>query len=151
MSRRSLVILMADDDTDDCLMTREALATAGLRNELRTVSDGQELMEYLLHQGKYTDPASAPRPGLILLDLNMPRKNGHEALQEIKSHPDLKRIPVVILTTSQAEQDIYATYSQGANSYIAKPVSFENLVKIMETIGSYWLEIVTPPGGEERA
>jgi CheY-like chemotaxis protein len=151
MSRRSLVILMADDDADDCLMTREALATAGLRNELRTVSDGQELMEYLLHQGKYTDPASAPRPGLILLDLNMPRKNGHEALQEIKSHPDLKRIPVVILTTSQAEQDVYATYSQGANSYIAKPVSFENLVKIMETIGSYWLEIVTPPGGEERA
>jgi CheY-like chemotaxis protein len=148
MSRRSLVILMADDDTDDCLMTREALSAAGLRNELRIVSDGQELMDYLLHQGNYQDPNSAPRPGLILLDLNMPRKNGHEALQEIKQHPDLKRIPVIVLTTSQADKDISSSYIQGANSYIAKPVSFENLVKIIETIGTYWLEIVTSPGGE---
>jgi CheY-like chemotaxis protein len=139
---------MADDDADDCLMTREALRAAGLRNELRIVSDGQELMDYLLHQGNYQDPNSAPRPGLILLDLNMPRKNGHEALQEIKQHPDLKRIPVIVLTTSQADKDISSSYIQGANSYIAKPVSFENLVKIMETIGTYWLEIVTSPGGE---
>ena len=146
MSQRSLVILMADDDADDCLMAREALSAAGLRNELRTVSDGQELMDYLLHQGEYKDSTSAPRPGLILLDLNMPRKNGHEALQEIKQHPDLKRIPVIILTTSQAEKDIASSYGQGANSYIAKPVSFENLVRIMETIGTYWLEIVTPSG-----
>lgn len=151
MSQRSLVILMADDDADDCLMTREALSAAGLRNELRTVSDGQELMEYLLRQGDYKNPDHAPRPGLILLDLNMPRKNGHEALQEIKQHPDLKRIPVIILTTSQAEKDIASSYVQGANSYIAKPVSFENLVRIMETIGSYWLEIVTPSGGEQGA
>lgn len=109
---RPIVIVMADDDNDDCQMTREALAAAGLRNEFRTVSDGQELMDYLLHQGHYTDPTSAPRPGLILLDLNMPRKNGHEALQDIKHHPDLKHIPVVVLTTSQAEQDVMASYAE---------------------------------------
>jgi CheY-like chemotaxis protein len=138
----SVVILMADDDADDRLMAKEALEASGLRNEIRFVEDGVELMGYLLQQGPYSH---APRPGLILLDMNMPRKNGREVLVELKSHPEFKRIPVVILTTSQAEEDIKAGYDLGANSYITKPVTFGGLVAVMQSLGSYWLEIVRSP------
>jgi CheY-like chemotaxis protein len=143
-SHQPVIILMADDDADDRLMAKEALEVSGLRNEIRFVEDGVELLKYLLQQGRYQE---APRPGLILLDMNMPRKNGREALSEIKTHPELKRIPVVILTTSQAEEDVKVGYDLGANSYITKPVTFEGLVKVMQTLSSYWLEIVRSPEG----
>jgi CheY-like chemotaxis protein len=142
-SPRPVVILMADDDADDRLMAKEALEASGLRNEMRFVEDGVELMKYLERQEKYHN---APRPGLILLDMNMPRKNGRETLKELKAHADFKRIPVVILTTSQSEDDIKLGYDLGASSYITKPVTFEGLVAVMQSLGNYWLEIVRPPG-----
>ena len=141
-------ILMADDDPDDRLLTEKALKEARLKNGIRFVEDGEELMDYLHHRGKYSDPASAPRPGLILLDLNMPRKDGREALAEIKSDPVLRRIPVVILTTSKADEDIVKTYDLGVNSYITKPVSFSGLAEVMKVLSVYWFEIVKLPNGE---
>lgn len=146
-NRNPVVILMADDDADDRLMTREAFEESKLGNDFRVVEDGEELLAYLRRQGKFADPASAPRPGVILLDLNMPRKDGREALKEIKADPDLRRIPVVILTTSKAEEDIYRTYDLGANSYIMKPVTFDGLVEVMRGLGRYWVEIVELPNG----
>ncbi len=142
MSVSPVVLLMADDDPDDRLMAKEALEASGLRNEMRFVEDGVELLRYLNREGEYKD---APRPGLILLDMNMPRKNGREALRELKEHPEHKRIPVVILTTSQADEDIKLGYDLGASSYITKPVTFEGLVAVMQTLGNYWLEIVRSP------
>jgi CheY-like chemotaxis protein len=145
---KSILILMADDDPDDRLLTQEALEESRLANELRFVHDGEELLDYLLHRAAYAAPASAPRPGLILLDLNMPRKDGREALREIKSHPGLRQIPVIIMSTSQAEEDVYRTYDLGANSFITKPVTFQGLVEIMKSLGQYWFEIVElPPQG----
>lgn len=139
-------ILLADDDEDDRLLAIDALREAKLANEIATVADGEELMDYLYHRGRYSDPASSPRPGLILLDLNMPKKDGREALDEIRADHELRRIPVVVLTTSEAEEDILRTYELGVNSFITKPVSFEGLVRIMRTLRSYWLEIVRLPG-----
>jgi CheY-like chemotaxis protein len=103
------------------------------------------LMDYLHRRGKFAPPNEAPRPGLILLDLNMPRKDGREALKEIKAEPELRSIPVVVLTTSKAEEDIYRTYDLGVNSFITKPVNFESLVALMRTLGKYWFEIVELP------
>ena len=145
MTSRSITILLADDDADDRMMASEALEESRLANDLRCVEDGEELMDYLLRRGKYSQPDSAPRPGLILLDLNMPKKDGREALREIKSEPTLRTIPVVVLTTSQAEEDIYRTYDLGVNSFITKPVNFESLVALMRTLGKYWFEIVELP------
>lgn len=147
--RQPIKILMADDDADDRFMAQEALDEAKLKNELFFVQDGEELMDFLLHRGRYSDPQTSPRPGLILLDLNMPRKSGREALQEIKSHPELRRIPIVVLTTSKAEEDILKTYDLGVNSFITKPVSFDGLVEVMKTISKYWFEIVILPVGED--
>ena len=141
----SIIILMADDDEDDRFMAQEALLEARLTNDLHFVVDGEELMDYLCHRGKFSDPESAPRPGLILLDLNMPKKDGREALKEIKSDPDLKQIPIVVLTTSKADEDIYRSYNLGVNSYITKPVSFEGLVEVMKALSLYWFEIVRLP------
>ncbi len=141
-----ITILMADDDADDRLMTKDAFEESRVANDLRFVEDGVELMDYLKRRGKYADPATSPRPGLILLDLNMPKKDGREALEEIKSDPALKNIRVVILTTSKAEADIYRTYNLSAASYITKPVTFEGLVEVIKTLGRYWLEIVELPG-----
>ncbi len=140
-----ITILMADDDEDDRMLTEEALNESRLANDLRFVRDGEELMDYLNHRGQYAEPSSAPRPGLILLDLNMPKKDGREALGEIKSDQRLRRIPVVILTTSKAEEDIYRTYDLGANSFVTKPVRFEGLVEVMKDLGRYWIEIVELP------
>jgi CheY-like chemotaxis protein len=142
---RPITILLADDDEDDRLMTRDALRDARLHNPLRTVIDGVELMEYLRREGEYADPKESPRPGMILLDLNMPRMDGREALREIKGDPGLRSIPVVVLTTSKAEEDIYRTYDLGVNSFITKPVQFESLVEVMKTLGKYWFEIVELP------
>ena len=142
---RSIVILVADDDDDDCLMIRDAFRESRLANDLRFVHDGEELLDYLHRRGEYADPADAPCPGLILLDLNMPRKDGREALAEIKVSPGLRQIPVVVLTTSQAEEDICRSYDLGVNSYITKPVTFESLVDVARAIGEYWFEIVQLP------
>jgi CheY-like chemotaxis protein len=136
---------MADDDADDRMLTKEALEESRVLNELRFVEDGEELMDYLTQRGKYSDPESAPRPSVILLDLNMPKKDGREALKEIKADPNLRRIPIVILTTSKSEEDIYKTYDLGASSYITKPVSFDGLVELMKTLGQYWVEFVELP------
>ena len=143
---RPITILMADDDPDDRLMTREAFEESRLANDLRFVQDGEELMDYLKRRGPYADPETSPRPGLILLDLNMPRKDGREALKEIKADPDLRRIRVIIMTTSKAEEDIFRTYDLSAASYVTKPVTFEALVDVIRTLGKYWLEIVELPG-----
>jgi len=126
-------------------MAQEALQEARLANDLHFVVDGVELMDYLCRRGKYKEPAEAPRPGLILLDLNMPRKDGREALKEIKSDPDLRQIPIVVLTTSKADEDIYRSYNLGVNSYITKPVSFEGLVEVMKALSMYWFKIVQLP------
>lgn len=142
---RPITLLMADDDADDRLMTKEALEESRLANTLYFAEDGEELMDYLYCRGKFSAPNAAPFPGLILLDLNMPRKDGREALKEIKSDPRLRRIPVVVLTTSKAEEDIYRSYDLGVNSFITKPVTFEALVEVMSTLKKYWFEIVELP------
>ena len=140
-------ILMADDDADDRLMAEKAFLEAKLENGLRFVEDGEELMDYLLHRGKYSNSTQHPLPGLILLDLNMPRKDGREALKEIKAHPQLHRIPVVILTTSKAETDILRSYDLGVNSFITKPVTFQGLVEAMKVLKLYWFQLVKLPNG----
>jgi CheY-like chemotaxis protein len=144
-TRRVITILMADDDPDDRLFAREALEESRLANDLHFVEDGEELLDYLLHRGKYTDAEHAPRPGLILLDLNMPRMDGREALHRIKENEHLRAIPIVILTTSRAEEDIFRSYNLGANSFISKPVTFDGLVDVMKVLGRYWFEIVELP------
>ena len=140
-----ITILLAEDDPDDRLLTRQALAESRLANELRFVENGEELMDYLHQRGPFAAPDAAPRPGLILLDLNMPRKDGRQALKEIKADPRLRQIPVVVLTTSKAEEDIYRSYDLGVSSFITKPVTFEGLVEIMKVLGRYWFEIVELP------
>ena len=141
----TVTILMADDDEDDCMLAREALAESRLANALYIVQDGEELLDYLYRRGQYAQASNSPRPGLILLDLNMPRKDGREALREIKIDPHLRRIPIVVLTTSKSEEDIYRSYDLGANSFITKPVTFSSLVEVMKTIGKYWSQIVELP------
>lgn len=141
----SLIVLMADDDEDDRLLAEKAWSMSRLRNQLRFVHDGEELMDFLKHRGDYKDPESAPTPGLILLDLNMPRKDGREALEEIKGDPELRQIPIVVLTTSKAEEDVLRTYDLGVNSFITKPITFEQLVKTFTALGEYWFQIVRLP------
>ena len=135
-------ILMADDDEDDRLLTLDALKESRVLNNLYCVEDGVELLEYLRREGKFADPKDSPRPSLILLDLNMPRKDGREALQEIKADASLRGIPVVILTTSKEEEDMLKGYDLGCASYITKPVNFEGLVDLMRALGRYWIEFV---------
>ena len=146
---RPITILMADDDSDDRQLTEEALEDARLINDIRFVENGEELLDYLRRRGKYAPPAEAPRPGLILLDLNMPRKDGRTVLAEIKQDPDLRTIPVVVLTTSKSDEDIYRSYDLGVNSYVVKPVTFEALVDTLQTLEKYWFEIVELPPGPE--
>ena len=142
---KPITILMADDDEDDRLLTQDALAESRVLNELHFVEDGVELLEYLERKGKFEDKSISPRPGLILLDLNMPRMDGREALEAIKANPNLKGIPVVILTTSKQEEDMVKGYNLGAASYITKPVTFDGLVELMKTLGKYWVEFVELP------
>jgi len=144
---RPITILLVDDDEEDLEMTQEALRESRLGNNIRTARDGEELMDYLLRRGRYADAADSPKPGLILLDLNMPRKDGREALAEIKANPDLRNIPVIVLTTSKAEEDIFRTYDLGVNSFITKPVTFPGLVDAMRVVSQYWFELVELPRG----
>lgn len=143
-SNRTISILIADDDADDRMMIRDAFQENRLANDIHFVEDGEELLHFLRRIGKYTEKKH-PRPGLILLDLNMPKMDGREALKEIKNDPVLRGIPVVVLTTSKAEEDIYRTYNLGVNSFITKPVKFESLVTITRELGRYWFEIVELP------
>lgn len=143
--RKPITILMADDDADDRQMTQEAFAEARLANDLRFVADGEELMDYLKRRGKYSDPASSPRPAILLLDLNMPKKDGREALDDIKADPALRQIRIIILTTSKADEDVYRAYDVSATSFITKPVNFDALVEAIKALGKYWLEIVQLP------
>jgi two-component system response regulator len=146
---KPVTILIADDDPDDRQLTKEAFAESHVLNDLRFVADGAELMDYLRRRESYADPAKSPRPGLILLDLNMPKMDGREALGVIKADPKLKNIRVVVMTTSKAEEDILRTYDLGAASYVTKPVNFPALVDVIRTLGKYWLEIVELPNGTE--
>jgi CheY-like chemotaxis protein len=145
-AKRPLSILLAEDDEDDREFTRDALVNAGMVDEMRFVVDGQDLMDYLRRQGQYAEQsADAPRPQVILLDLNMPKKDGREALAEIKTDAGLRSIPVVVLTTSNDESDVYRTYDLGANSFITKPVTFGALVEAMRTWQRYWFGVVELP------
>ena len=144
-ARKPITILMADDDPEDRMITQEGFEENKLANDLRFVEDGVELTDYLYRRGKYSDPEQSPRPDLILLDLNMPRKDGREALAEIKANPALRSIPTVVLTVSKAEEDILRSYDLGANSYITKPVSFGGLVEALKALSMYWFEIVALP------
>lgn len=141
---KTITILMADDDPDDRMLTKEALVENKLANDLHFVVDGEDLMDYLRQRGKY-NKENAPLPGLILLDLNMPKKDGREALAEIKADPKLRRIPIIVLTTSKAEEDIIRSYDLGISSFITKPVTFDDLVEVAKAIGSYWFGIVVLP------
>ncbi|WP_339825063.1 response regulator [uncultured Arenimonas sp.] len=143
--RQPITILMADDDPDDRLMTQEAFAECRLHNPLQFVADGEELLDYLNRRAPYDDDVAYPMPGLVLLDLNMPRKDGREVLREIKSDPRLQSIPVVILTTSKAEEDVVRSYKDGVNSFISKPVTFTALIDVVQTLGKYWLQVVDLP------
>lgn len=138
-NRKPVPILMADDDEEDCMLTEDALRESRLNNPIYFVHDGEELLAFLRQEGKYQD---APRPGLILLDLNMPRKDGRETLKELRADARFRRIPVIVLTTSKSETDIYRSYDLGANSYITKPITFQALVEVMMIIGQYWFQIV---------
>lgn len=148
-TKEVITILMADDDDDDFLLTKKALAESKLANTLVRVSDGEELMDYLKQRGAYEN-INTPRPGMILLDLNMPKKDGREALKDIKADKDLRDIPVVIFTTSKAEEDIYKTYQLGSNSFITKPVTFDKLVKVISALGLYWFKIVKLPHTNDK-
>jgi CheY-like chemotaxis protein len=142
---KPVTFLIAEDDPDDRLLIKEAFQESLVSNSVYFVEDGVELLNYLRWQDKYNDPAEAPTPDLILLDLNMPRKDGREALAEIKSDPNLRYIPVVVLTTSKAEEDIMRSYDIGAASYITKPVTFDGLVEAIKGLGQYWVQIVRLP------
>ena len=147
----SITILLADDDEDDRVLTAGALKRSRLLNDVRSVVDGEDLIHYLHGDGAYVEGGlPCPRPGLILLDLNMPKMDGREALAKIKSDPELRRIPVVVLTTSRAEEDIVRTYDLGVNSFISKPVTFEELASAMQTLAVYWFDLVELPqdGGD---
>jgi CheY-like chemotaxis protein len=143
--RQPITILMADDDAEDRMLARDALTAGRVLNDFHAVCDGEELMNYLNRRGSYAAPGRAPRPGLILLDLAMPRKSGRAALAEIKADPRLRQIPVVVMTTSSEEEDVCRSYDLGAASYVTKPISFEALVEVMRAMGRYWLEVVELP------
>ena len=141
----SISILIADDDDDDRMLAKDALDECRLTNPIDFVEDGVELLAYLRGEGRYAAPGASRRPGLIILDLNMPKMDGREALQAIKADPSLRRIPVVVMTTSKAEEDIFRTYDLGVSSFITKPVTFDGLVSVMRDMGRYWFEIVELP------
>ena len=142
---RRKVVLLADDDPEDRELTRDAFGESGLRGEMRFVEDGRDLLDYLRGSGRWSNPSARPAPALILLDLNMPRMDGREALREIKSDPELRDIPVVVLTTSTTEKDVRHTYELGVNSYVTKPGTYPALVDVVRVVTRYWLEVVRLP------
>ena len=141
--RQDATILLVEDDPEDVLLVAEAFKHVGLPDILRHVQDGEELMTYIRHQGVYADPTKYPVPDLILLDLNMPRRNGLEVLSDIKSDPDHRTIPIVVFTTTRRVDDINMSYQLGANSFISKPSDFKTLCNTLRTISLYWLDVVT--------
>ncbi len=145
---KRVVILLAEDDPGDQELTRRALQDDVLRTDLRIANNGEEALEYLQRQGRYAEPGAAPRPDLILLDLNMPKRNGREVLKEIKADEELCRIPIVVLTTSEQEADIVQSYDLGCSSYIQKPVDIDQFIAVVRRLGNYWFEIVTLPSME---
>lgn len=147
---RRAVILLAEDDPGDQELTRRALAEDIVRTDLRIVNDGQEALDYLLRQGAYQDPASSPHPDLILLDLNMPRVNGRQVLERLKERPELDHIPVVVLTTSNQDEDILRSYDLGCNSFIQKPVDIDQFLNVARELGRYWFELVALPPAIEN-
>lgn len=147
MTERRLSVLVVDDDEDDRTFAKEAFDEAGIVSDIRFADDGVELLDYLYRRGKFAAPETSPRPDLILLDLRMPRKSGHDALAEIKEDPGLRPIPVVVLTTSDAEDDVHRSFALGANSYVVKPTTFSGLVDTLRHVCRYWLQVVR--GGEE--
>ena len=146
--KKKTVLLMADDDEDDCLLMNEAVREIFKSEHFFCLRDGQELMDYLLRRGVYLDIKKFPPPDLIFLDLNMPKKDGFETLKEIKEHPELKAIPVLIFSTAKEQEQIEVCYKLGANSYITKPMSFENLVKTVRCLSEYWFDIAKLPPSE---
>lgn len=144
-NQKTIHILIAEDDPDDRLLMKDGFRENNLANPLHFVKDGEELFEFLQNEGEYSDILKYPKPGIILLDLNMPRMDGREALKTIKSIPELKKIPVIVLTTSREEEDMFKTYDLGANSFIRKPVEFEAFLETIQALGKYWLEIVELP------
>jgi CheY-like chemotaxis protein len=143
--KKAFNILMADDDPDDCLPVKDALAENQPAVELRVVENGEDLLDYLHRHGKYRSEEPGPKPDLIFLDLNMPRKDGREALKEIKSDKTLRGIPVVVLSTSGVNEDVLESYGLGANSFVTKPASFESLCKTLKTVPTYWFKTVRLP------
>ena len=143
----SVPILVVDDDLEDCQMIREALSESRLLNDVHFLHDGEQLLSFLYEKHQSSKPERNLLPGLILLDLNMPKMDGREVLKELKKHPHLLQIPIIVLTTSQAEEDIARSYNLGANSFITKPIEFEQLVQVMRDLGRYWFEIVELPDG----
>ena len=144
---RSIDILIADDDAEDRMLIIDALKESRLKNRVQEVENGEDLLSYLNNKGYFADKKKYPTPGIILLDLNMPKKDGREALKEIKADKTLKSIPIIILSTSKAEEDIIKTYNLGVNSFITKPVTFNAMVEVMNALKKYWFEIVELPGG----
>jgi len=142
---RGITVLMADDDADDRMLARDAWEESRPASELEFVEDGEQLLDYLRHRGRYSDLAATPLPNIILLDLNMPKKDGREALREIKSDPLLRKIPVIVLTTSRADEDVARSYDLGVNSFIVKPARFEALVEVMRCLADYWFGVVELP------
>ena len=147
-NQQSVHVLLAEDDPDDRLLVKRAFQTAMPQSSISMVSDGEELLEYLNREGKFSDPVECPRPSLIILDLNMPRKDGHQVLRELKSRPELRHIPVVVLTTSVSERDVTLCYQLGVNAFISKPPSFTKLKKMVRALTDFWFDVVKlPPGG----
>jgi CheY-like chemotaxis protein len=138
-------ILVVDDDADDRLLIEDAFRDCAVASPRQYLDDGEQLMDYLNRRGRYADARAFPMPGLILLDLNMPRKDGREALREIKSNPGLRHIPVIVLTTSKADEDIGRTYREGGNSFITKPAMYTSLLSLVRTFRDYWLQVVDLP------
>lgn len=150
MTRKPVHFLIAEDDAEDRMLLAEAFSENRLSNLVHFVENGVDLMEYLQRKNKYSDMRTYPRPGIIILDLNMPKMDGREALKELKNNPDFKEIPVVVLTTSKTEEDVIRSYGLGVNSFITKPVSFDALVNVIRDLGRYWLEVVELPIHNER-
>jgi CheY-like chemotaxis protein len=145
LEKRPPIMLIAEDDPDDRQWIKEALVVTHVNAEVRFVEDGEELMDFLFHRGKYKTTSTLAYPGMIILDLNMPKKDGREALKEIKSDPRLRHIPIIILTTSKSREDVFRTYDLGANSVILKPVKFSGLTEIMQSLKQYWFEMTELP------
>jgi CheY-like chemotaxis protein len=146
---KTFVVLMAEDDEHDIVATKRAWKASQMANPLYIVNNGEECLDYLYRRGTYADPASSPRPGILLLDLNMPRMDGLETLQHIRSNELFRSLPVIILTTSKAEEDRVQSYELGANAYIVKPIGFDNFSEAIRTINLFW-KLVELPGGQHE-